>query len=98
MACFLEHLLHVRFVVDIFVIPLACTDVRVIYQNGASVHTLHLNQNVLKENGKFQKKQAMIIFLRYMLRDEKPPTFNLDLFYMSCSEVMTIIDCDLSVV
>lgn len=63
MECSLEHLPDANYVLDVFVIPWACTDVAGIYQSGASVHTLLLNHNVLRESGKSPKIQEMNIFL-----------------------------------
>lgn len=63
--CSLEHLPDANYVLDVFVIPWACTGVVGTYQSGASVHTLLLNHSVLRESGKSPKIQAMNIFLRY---------------------------------
>ncbi|CAL5353653.1 unnamed protein product [Camellia sinensis] len=64
MECDLEHLDAAHFVLGAFAILEACTDVVVIHQHGASVHTLPLNLNVLNGSGKSQKSQAMITFVR----------------------------------
>ena len=52
----MEHLYFVSSFMDFFAILVACTDAMGIFKHEASVHTLPLNLNVIKESGKSPKK------------------------------------------